>query len=117
MYFSIFGCLVYVLVRKKDCKVLEPRSCKCIFVDYPEGTMACQLWDPAAKRFIIWLHGVFDKRCEEHERWLRAAQDEIQFLVENRTFELVQLPPRRNLDRPFVSRATHMAPLGDVLEC
>lgn len=32
---------------------------------------------------------------EERDRWLRAAQDEIQSLVENQTFELVQLPPGR----------------------
>ena len=32
---------------------------------------------------------------EERDRWLRAAQDEIQSLVENQRFELVQLPPRR----------------------
>ena len=30
---------------------------------------------------------------EQQERWLKAAQDEIQSLVENGTFQLVQLPP------------------------
>ena len=32
---------------------------------------------------------------DEHEQWLKAAQDEIQSLVENGTFELVRLPPGR----------------------
>ena len=30
-----------------------------------------------------------------HAAWLKAAQDEIQSLVENGTFELVRLPPGR----------------------
>ena len=32
---------------------------------------------------------------DERERWLKAAQDELQSLIENGTFELVQLPPGR----------------------
>ena len=32
---------------------------------------------------------------EERDKWLKPAQDEIQSLVENGTFELVQLPPGR----------------------
>ena len=32
---------------------------------------------------------------DEREQWLKAAQDEIQSLVENGTFELVRLPPGR----------------------
>ena len=32
---------------------------------------------------------------DEQERWLKAAQDEIQSLVENGTFQLVKLPPGR----------------------
>ncbi|KAL7281334.1 hypothetical protein ACG7TL_004643 [Trametes sanguinea] len=62
-YFRTFGCLAYVLVRKKDRKVLEPHSRKCIFVGYPEGTKAWRFWDPAARRFIISSHAVFDERC------------------------------------------------------
>ncbi|KAL7278120.1 hypothetical protein ACG7TL_008091 [Trametes sanguinea] len=62
-YFRTFGCLAYVLVRKKDRKALEPHSRKCIFVGYPEGTKAWRFWDPAARRFIISSHAVFDERC------------------------------------------------------
>lgn len=32
---------------------------------------------------------------DERERWLKAAQDELQSLIENGTFKLVQLPPGR----------------------
>ncbi|KAL7279387.1 hypothetical protein ACG7TL_007228 [Trametes sanguinea] len=52
-----------MLVRKKDRKALEPHSWKCIFVGYPEGTKAWRFWDPAARRFIISSHAVFDERC------------------------------------------------------
>ncbi|KAL7278649.1 hypothetical protein ACG7TL_007650 [Trametes sanguinea] len=62
-YFRTFGCLAYVLVRKKDRKALEPHSRKCIFVGYPEGTKAWRFWDPAARRFIISSHAVFDEHC------------------------------------------------------
>ena len=33
--------------------------------------------------------------ADEQAQWLKAAQDEIQSLVENKTFELVELPPGR----------------------
>ena len=36
---------------------------------------------------------VMDLDPEERTRWLKAAQDEIQSLIENGTFELVLLPP------------------------
>lgn len=32
---------------------------------------------------------------EECNKWLKAAQEELQFLIENGTFELVLLPPGR----------------------
>ena len=32
---------------------------------------------------------------EERTKWLKAATDEIQSLIENGTFELIQLPPGR----------------------
>ena len=44
-YFRVFGCLAYVLVRKKDWKALQPHTQKCIFVGYPDGTKARQFWD------------------------------------------------------------------------
>ncbi|CDO70031.1 hypothetical protein BN946_scf184597.g5 [Trametes cinnabarina] len=62
-YFHMFGSLAYVLVCKKDRKALEPHSHKCIFVGYPEGTKIWWFWDPAAKRFIISSHAMFDERC------------------------------------------------------
>ena len=62
-YWRIFGCLAYVLIRKKDRKALQPHTRKCIFVGYPEGTKAWWFWDPAAKKFIISSHAVFEERC------------------------------------------------------
>ncbi|TFY64067.1 hypothetical protein EVJ58_g2864 [Rhodofomes roseus] len=62
-YFHAFGCLAHVLVQKKDCKAMQPHTRKCIFVGYPEGTKAWQFWDPAARKFTISSHAVFDKRC------------------------------------------------------
>ena len=47
---------------------------------------------------------------DERSKWLKAAQDEIQSLVENGTFELVQLPPgRRAIGSRWVFRVKRNA--------
>lgn len=61
-YFRIFGCLAYVLIRKKKRKALQPHSHKCVFVGYPQGTKAWLFWDPETKKFITSSHAVFDER-------------------------------------------------------
>ena len=38
-------------------------------------------------------HQAMQRSAEEKAKWHKAALDEIQSLIENRTFELVQLPP------------------------
>ena len=50
---------------------------------------------------------------DERSKWLKAAQDEIQSLVENGTFELVQLPPGRTPwapSRVLLTRQYHQKP-------
>ena len=62
-YFRIFGCLTYVLMCKKDQKVLQSHTRRCIFTGYPERTKAWKFWNPAAKKVIILSHAVFDESC------------------------------------------------------
>lgn len=57
-YFRVFGCLAYVLVRKRDRKALQPHSRKYIFVGYPDGTKAYKFWDPVVQKFYISSHAV-----------------------------------------------------------
>ncbi|PIL22297.1 hypothetical protein GSI_14985 [Ganoderma sinense ZZ0214-1] len=63
-YFRVFGCLAYVLIHKKDRKVLslQPHMHKCIFIGYPDGTKAWKFWNPAAKKIIISSHAVFNEQ-------------------------------------------------------
>ena len=41
------------------------------------------------------FHEAMQRTPEERAKWYEAAVDEIQALVDNRTFELMQLPPGR----------------------
>ena len=53
---------------------------------------------------------VMQLALDERSKWLKAAQDEIQSLVENGTFELVQLPPgRRAIGSRWVFRVKRNA--------
>ena len=47
---------------------------------------------------------------EERNKWLKAAQEELQSLVDNGTFELVLLPPgRKAIGSKWVFRVKHNA--------
>ncbi|KZT21211.1 hypothetical protein NEOLEDRAFT_1223867, partial [Neolentinus lepideus HHB14362 ss-1] len=53
---------------------------------------------------------------EERQQWLKAAQDEIQSLVENGTFELVECPPgRKAIGSRWVFKVKHNA--DGSIEC
>ncbi|CAM8987589.1 unnamed protein product [Rhodiola kirilowii] len=48
----IFGCAAYATVKQSK---LEPRALKCVFIGYPDGTLAYKLWclEDGHKRVII----------------------------------------------------------------
>ncbi|KIY68249.1 hypothetical protein CYLTODRAFT_443449 [Cylindrobasidium torrendii FP15055 ss-10] len=61
-HLRVFGCLAYVLVKKKKRRGFASHTKKCIFVGYKEGTKAWLLWDPAARKFEVSSHVQFDER-------------------------------------------------------
>lgn len=62
-YFCVFGCLAYVLIRKKKrIGALAKHSVKAIFVGYAAGVKAWEFWDPVGRKFIISSHATFDER-------------------------------------------------------
>lgn len=60
--FRIFGCLSYVLVKKKKRGRSRSHTCKCIFIGYAKDTAAYLFWDPVGRREIISTHVIFDER-------------------------------------------------------
>ena len=46
----VFGCVAYYHIPSDGRKKLDPRSCKCMFVGYPDGTKGYKLYDPISKK-------------------------------------------------------------------
>ena len=52
----VFGCVAYYHIPSDGRKKLDPRSCKCMFVGYPDGTKGYKLYDPISKKFILFVN-------------------------------------------------------------
>jgi hypothetical protein len=49
----IFGCEAYALVPRDECRKLELRSRKCMFLGYgPDGSFGYRLWDPETHQVV-----------------------------------------------------------------
>ncbi|KAL0960995.1 hypothetical protein HGRIS_014931 [Hohenbuehelia grisea] len=60
-YFRVFGCLAYVHIKKKKRKALQPKSQKCVFIGYAEGTKAWKFWNPVTQKILVSSHAIFDE--------------------------------------------------------
>jgi hypothetical protein len=59
---QIFGCEAYALVPKDDCRKLESRSRKCIFLRYgPDESFGYRLWDPETPHVVRSSDVVFNE--------------------------------------------------------
>ena len=49
----VFGFVCYMHVPDGQRRELDPKSCKGIFIGYPEGTKGCKLYDLKKKKFFF----------------------------------------------------------------
>jgi hypothetical protein len=61
-HLRVFGCLAYILVKKKKRKALQSHAIKCIFVGYAPGKKAWTFYNPQTQKFIESSHATFDER-------------------------------------------------------
>jgi len=48
---KVFGCVEYVHVDKRKRKKFDPKSCKTVFVGYPDGTKGYKLFNLSSGSF------------------------------------------------------------------
>ena len=46
----VFGCVVYVHLKKGDRNKLQPRAIKCVFVGYGVHQKSCRCFDPVHEK-------------------------------------------------------------------
>ena len=57
----VFGCPVYVMYNSQERTKLDPKSRKCIFLDYADGVKGYRLWDSTARKFAVSRDVIFAK--------------------------------------------------------
>ena len=55
----VFGCPVYVLYNFQERTKLDPKSRKCILLDYVHNVKGYLLWDPTARKVVVSKNVVF----------------------------------------------------------
>jgi len=58
-FLLVFGCSVYVLYNFQERTKLDPKSRKCILLDYVHNVKGYLLWDPTARKVVVSKNVVF----------------------------------------------------------
>ena len=58
-HLRVFGCLAYALVSMKQCRKLDDKAVKCIFVGYSAESKGYRLYHPQSKHILISRDVVF----------------------------------------------------------
>ena len=58
-HLRVFGCLAYTLVPQQQCKKLDDKAVKCIFVLYSSESKGYRLYHPQTKRILVSKDVVF----------------------------------------------------------
>ncbi|GJZ54682.1 retrotransposon protein, putative, ty1-copia subclass [Tanacetum coccineum] len=116
-YLKVWGC--EALVKRDTPDKLEQRSVKCIFIGYPKETMGYYFYFPPENKIVVArTRRVPNRLClnvevEEHSlgdlneptsykaamldaesnKWIDAMNAEIQSMMDNKVWVLVDLPP------------------------
>ncbi|GJY20334.1 retrotransposon protein, putative, ty1-copia subclass [Tanacetum coccineum] len=114
-YLKVWGC--EALVKRDTPDKLEQRSVKCIFIGYPKETMGYYFYFPPENKIVVARYAeFFEKRLisqeisevegfelpqeagvipirKESNKWIDAMNAEIQSMMDNMVWVLVDLPP------------------------
>ena len=58
----VFGCIAFKHIPDAKQRKLDKKSCKCVFVGYPEGTKGYKLYDLEKKSFVRIPDIIFQER-------------------------------------------------------
>ena len=98
-HLRVFGCVSYVHVPTQLRKKLDPKSEKCIFIGYPEGTKGYKLYNLKSSRFVRSKSVVF---CENdfHEFNEKIDKKKWMYLFPSADNLQAQAEPLNNEDAP-----------------
>ena len=87
----VFGCLAYVHIPDSRRRKLDPKSEKCIFVGYPEGTKGFKLYSLQSDRFIRSASVYF---CEnDFHQWIHHSKKQYaEFFLDDSEQSTGELP-------------------------
>ena len=93
-HLKVFGCEAYV---HQSIGKLDPRSMKCVFVGYQDGTKGCRLWDRSSggveiiiSRDVIFNEIVFPCRLENLELDPKPSIHDDFLITGNTQFQVEQ---------------------------
>nr|GEY57551.1 hypothetical protein [Tanacetum cinerariifolium] len=89
-----------VLVKWDTPNKLQQRSIKCIFIGYPKETMGYYFYFPPENKIVVASLGDLNEPASykaamldsEFNQWINAMNAEIQSMIDNRVWVLVDLP-------------------------
>lgn len=119
----VFGSYCYVHVPKEKRQKLDSKSKKCIFIGYPDNQRGYKIWDNNEGKMIVSRDVFFNENLltidaanvskvkpqdpplsmselrtrSDRDIWFKAAQEEIQSLNDNETWELVDVNDDMNI--------------------
>lgn len=77
----VFGCLAYAHVPRQCRRKLEPKSTKCIFTGYPEGTKGYRLYNLSTGKFIRSRSVLFNEN--EFKQFNEVKQEDVIHIFSN----------------------------------
>lgn len=67
-HLKTFGCIAYAPILEENCKKLDRKSLKCIFVGYSDQNKTYRLWDPQERKIVINQDVKFDESSTYHAK-------------------------------------------------
>ena len=82
-----FGCPAYVMYNVQERTKLDPKSRRCIFLEYADGVKGYRLWDPTAHNIVISRDVIFVEyqlqRKDEDDSTVKEKSEIVLVHVEN----------------------------------
>ncbi|GAA0153968.1 hypothetical protein LIER_12079 [Lithospermum erythrorhizon] len=77
----IFGSHLYAMYNDQERTKLDPKSKKCIYLEYVGGVKGYRLWDPTAHKFVISRNVIFLEYKLQEQRQYNIIKEEPETMI------------------------------------